>query len=567
MRLIGSFDSIVLAAVAVDLEALIGARLQRVGQRGEHDIILQLRREGRAGAILCSIHPRWARIHLVSAPPSPGEHGPFALLLRSRLEHARLTTVRQIPFERIAALGFDTDAGAVELVAELMGRHSNLILVQDGVIAGALRPVTAQQSAVHPVTAGLPYRRPPADRPSPAEIGAEQLAALLAASQAALAERLNTALLGISPTMAREVAARAGVDPSSPSAALAAEAARIHRTLTEIADIVDRRVFQPVVYLDGAEACGYAPFALAHISGVPMERAPSMSEAVARVATHLSESEDVEALRAALAASIRAAAARLERSGDEVRRALAEAASGDAVRERGELLLAYASQIAPRSSEATVPGYDGRPVTIPLDPTLTPVENARRLFARYTKIRKARPALEERLQQLAAEQAYLDSALAMAEQASEAADLQALRHELAEDGYVRRGRRRAAAAAPRPRTYTLPGGASVLVGRTNQENDRLTFKIAGPEDLWLHARGVPGAHVILKSGGQSVGPDEIARAAAIAAWFSRARASGAVAVDFTRRKHVRKPRGARPGFVVYEREETVRVAPALPPAG
>ena len=248
-----------------------------------------------------------------------------------------------------------------------------------------------------------------------------------------------------------------------------------------------------------------------------------------------------------------------------MRRALAEAAGGDAVRERGELLLAYASQIAPRSSETTVPGYDGRPVTIPLDPSLTPVENARKLFARYTKIRRARPALEERLQQLAAEQAYLDSAQTILEQAADAADLHALRAELADEGYIRRARRRPLAQARRSRTFTLPGGAAVLVGRTNQDNDRITFKVAGPDDLWFHARGVPGAHVVLRTGGRPAGREEIAQAAAAAAWFSKARTSGTVAVDFTRRRFVRKPRGARPGFVVYEREETVRVSPGLPP--
>ncbi|HXF82201.1 MAG TPA: NFACT family protein, partial [bacterium] len=139
MRFLGSFDSVVLAAVAAELEPLVGARLQRAIQPAADEIVLHLRRPAGPAAVLCSIHPRWARAHLVPAVSGSGTVGPFARLLRSRLEHARLRAVRQMPFERILELAFETDTGVVELIAELMGRHSNLILVQDGVIAGALR--------------------------------------------------------------------------------------------------------------------------------------------------------------------------------------------------------------------------------------------------------------------------------------------------------------------------------------------------------------------------------------------------------------------------------------------
>jgi len=564
MRLIGSFDSVVLAAVVPDLEALIGSRVQRVTQPAEHELMLSLRTPGRAATILCSIHPRWARIHLAPAQPPGAEAGPFAQMLRSRLEHARLASVHQIPFERILTLGFETDAGWVDLVAELMARHSNLILVQDGLIAGAFKLVPEQHSSVRQVLPGLPYRRPPAGRPSPAELTQDRLGNLLEASAEPLVDRLNTALLGISPTMAREIAHRAAVDPEAPARTLPPDAARIFGVLAALARIVERRAFTPVVYLDGDAPRGYAPFPLLHVVGLIPEPASSMSEAVARVTTQLSESAALEEVRTSLLTAIRTALAKVERTEQEVRRGLEEASGGEAVRRRGELLLAYASQIIAGAAEATVPGYDGVPVTIPLDPALTPVENARKLFARYTKIRRARPALEGRLGQLAEERAYLESALTMAEQAVHVADLQELRRELADEGYLRRRGRRPPTAAPRPRSFTLTDGATILAGRTNQDNDRLTFKVAAPDDLWFHARGLPGAHVILRTGGRPAREGEIAQAAAVAAYFSKGRSSGSVAVDYTPRRFVRKPKGRRPGFVVYVREETVRVAPALP---
>jgi predicted ribosome quality control (RQC) complex YloA/Tae2 family protein len=562
MRFLGSFDSIVLAAVAAELEPLAGARLQRAIQPAADEIVLHLRRPAGTAAVLCSIHPRWARVHLVPAAAGSGTGGPFALLLRSRLEHARLRAVRQPPFERILELAFETDAGAVELIAELMARHSNVILVQEGVIAGALRTVPPERSAVHPVQAGLPYRRPPAARPRPSDLTAARLRALLAASAAPVARRLNEALLGISPAMARELCARAGVDPETPAAD--ADADRLYGAIAALVTLVEQRAFAPVVYRQDGRVCGYAPFPFAHLADQAAEPAATMSEAVARAVLPASTTEALAAQRTALAAAVRTALAKAERAAREVRQALEEAAAGARLREHGNLLLAYASQIPAGAAAATVPGFDGTPVTIPLDPALTPVANARRLFARYAKLRRAQPALAERLRRLEASRAYLESALTMIEQALDDDDLRALRAELAAEGYVPRRRGRAGEPAPRPRAFVLPGGASVLVGRTNQENDRLTFAIAGPEDLWFHARGVPGAHVVLRTGGRAARNEEIAQAAAIAAWFSRARTAGAAEVDCTPRKYVRKPRGAPPGYVVYERERTLRVVPALP---
>jgi predicted ribosome quality control (RQC) complex YloA/Tae2 family protein len=245
-------------------------------------------------------------------------------------------------------------------------------------------------------------------------------------------------------------------------------------------------------------------------------------------------------------------------------RALEDSAGAGRLRSWGELLLAYGSQIPTGSAEAVLPGFDGQMVAVQLDRTLTPVENAQRLFARYARMRDARPQIDARLRAVREDHRYLASALAMAETASGLDDLAELRRELADDGYLRRRRVRPARAAAKPRTVALPGGAHLLVGRSNHDNDRVTFKIAGPEDLWFHARGVPGAHVILRTGGRAATEDEIQAAAAAAAYFSAARGAGHAAVDYTARKHVRKAKGSKPGMVTYERETTVQAAPGIP---
>lgn len=561
---IGSFDSIVLAAVAADLQALVGGRVVRVTQPGVSEVAVEMRAGAAETAILCSIHARWARLHL--APPGPGSaRAPFAAMLRSRLDRARLTAVHQSAFERVLTLRFETDTGPADLVVEIMARHSNLILVRDGIIAGALKPVSSAMSSVREVLPGRPYHAPPAARPSPLQITDDRLRAILGASEDPLAEVLTTRLLGISPTMAREIAARAGLDPTLPARDAQAAAGNLMDVVRWLVAVIEHRDFSPVVYLEGTTIRGYAPFPLTHVATMVAERVPTMSEALARVMTRLSAEAELEEHRAPLLATIRAALAKATRAEEDVRRGLDEASSGEAVKQRGDLLLAYASQIPPGASEATVPGYaDGIPVTIPLDPTLTPVENARALFLRYAKMRRAVPALDARLRDLAQERAYLDAALAMVEQATMPVDLVDLDQELADEGYRRRAPRARPAPPPTPRAFALPGGATVLVGRSNQDNDRITFTVAGPDDLWFHARGVPGAHVVLRTAGREPQSEDIARAAAIAAWFSRSRGSRTVGVDYTERRHVRKPKGSRPGFVVYARERTVQVRPEAP---
>ncbi|TMI72433.1 MAG: fibronectin-binding domain-containing protein [Bacillati bacterium ANGP1] len=564
-RLLTSFDSVVLAAVAREVAALVGSRAVRVAQPAPDEIAIDLRAPSGSATVLCSIHPRWARIHLASKTASGGPSS-FAQVLRSRLESATLAGVRQTSFERILTLTFRTVRDRADLIVEIMGRHSNLILVEDGTITGSLKSVPREKSSVREVLPGRPYVAPPADRPSPASLDEQSLAAMLSSSDEPLAKRLVASVLGLSPPLAAEIVVRAGLNPEAPSRGQAGAAARLWETLQEVVAIVARDAFAPVLYYDGSAPVGFAPFPFKSLAGLRSAPTSSMSEAVEMVLGQFGAAARIEEERAALLAAIRAALERVERTAAEVQRAVEEAERTGKLRQHGELLLAYASQIPPRVPHVTLPGFDGAPVTIDLDPTLSAVENAQRLFKRYGRVRSARPALEARLRAAADERAYLESARALIEQALSSDDLFDLRRELADEGYVRARKTPARpSATPGPRRFVLADGTTtVLVGRTNHENDVLTFKVASPDDIWLHARGTPGAHAILKSGAANPSEETIQQAAAIAAYFSKARGAAQTAVDYTRRRYVRKPRGAKPGLVTYARERTVYVKPELP---
>ncbi len=563
-----SFDSVVLAAVAVDLEPLIGWVAGRVLQPGRDEILITLHPQGvlrrvEQRHILLSIHPRWARVHL-SAAAEGGTPSGFCLLLRGRIEGRPLVRIDQPAFERTITLTFQTPDGEVDVVAEVMGRHSNLIAVRAGEVIGSLKTVPARMS-VRPILPGHVYTSPPRDRPTPLELTADELRERLVAVSGPLARRVAGSVLGISPLMAAELVARAA-HSSSPDAPIPDDdAAALWPVLQDLVHRVRARRFEPVLYrIDGAPV-GFAPFPFVHLTGLTAKPQATMSAAVDAVAGPAVPASTVETERRTLQTAVGTALAKLARTEAELAGALSEAEDSDDLRQRGELLFAYGSQIPPRASEATVPGFDGRPVTIQLDPTLTPAENARRLLKRYARIRSAVPEVTRRLAEVRAQRGYLESVQVMLGTADTVGDLAAVRDELIGEGVLAARRRRAVAAGRSgPRRYTTASGHEVLVGRSNLENDKVTFTFGRPDDLWFHARGMPGAHVVLRSSGRAVPENAIREAAQIAAHFSSGRGAGRVPVSYTLRKDVKKPRRAKPGLVTIRNEQTVMVEPKLP---
>lgn len=554
-----SFDSVVLAAVVAECQDLVGSRLHQVLPAGPEGLVLALRRGGRTRRLLLSAHRRFGRVHL-AGPVEPENPPAFAHVVRGRLEGARLTAIAAPPFERIFTCTFETLEGPYDLIAEIMGRHSNLILCAGGIIVGALKYIGPDRSRVREVLPQRPYTRPPQPRPTPATITAADLAG--AGDQPAWRAVFAT-VAGIGPALAWEACVRAGADPDGP---LDEDAAvEVASSLHAIGDAVAAARFDPVLYRgqDG-EPAAYAPFPMVSLEHLQPERS-SMSAAVEAVAQSAAGRARFEETRQGLAATVRQALDRLHRALAAVAEDAQEAAGADRLREHGELILAYLSQIAPGAAVLEVPGFDGRPVSIPLDPTRSGVENAQACFKRYAKAAAARRRLPERQAALEAERAFLEEAATAIAQAEDADDLWEVEQDLISAGVRKRarpaGRPRVVASG---RSFDLPGGLRVYVGRSARENDHLTFEVAGPDDLWLHARGMPGAHVILTGARGQLGEEAVAAAARIAAYYSDGRTSTRVPVDVTKRRFVRRIRGGRPGQVHYSGERTLAVSPARP---
>ena len=554
-----SFDSVVLAAVVAECQVLLGARVQRVHQVGPDGLALVLRGRGRVRTLLASIHAQWGRVHLTQDVVT-SDATPFAHLARSRLEGAALRSIAAPPFERIVTCGFDTLEGPCDLVIEIMGRHSNLILTAGGVIVGALKLVGADRSRVREVLPHRPYVPPPQPRPLPTTITAGHFNGL--ADRPAWRAVLD-AVAGVGPPLAREVCARAAIDPDRPLEPTGADA--VTAELQAIGETVRAEQFSPILYrrADGTPAA-YAAFPMRVYEALHPEPT-TMSAAVEAVTAQAAGIARIEATRQALASTIAQAAARAHRVLDAVADDVRAAADADRLREQGELILAYLNRVTPGATSVEVPGFDGRPTPIALDPRRSAVENAQAYFKRYARAAGARKRLPARQAALEAERAYLEVAATAIAQADTEDDLWEVEQDLVASGLRKRRRptvRPKAVSAGR--AFDLAGGHRVLVGRSGRENDHVTFEVAGPDDLWFHARGMPGAHVILTARGTPPTAAAIDAAARIAAYYSAGRGSGKVPVDITRRRFVRRVRGGRPGQVLYTNERTVTVPPGLP---
>jgi predicted ribosome quality control (RQC) complex YloA/Tae2 family protein len=607
------YDVLTIAAISDELSTAIGnGRIQRIGLLDPRTIGAEIYAGGRRHYLLASADDRLPRLRLTPEMPSldPALTTPFGLLLRKHARGGIILGIDQPPLERLVRfsiarrlapistgkpgspvpddpLGDDADdietlgeeetpLSHVTLYVELMGRRSNLILVDDdGRIMDSAKRVTPAMSRVRPILPRLSYTLPPIpDRRDPRRITVEEAAQFLAAlpPDAALAREIVNAFRGISPVMAREIAFQvAGNAEATAGAVRPADAAALAGALQALLEPLQSTDWSPRVYRqrgqdDARTIVAFAPAPMAHLAtDYDEERIASISAAAALAETMApSFSGRHVQRRQRLLDAVAMAREKVERRLNALAAESTRAAETERLKTSGELIYAYLWQIAPGQTEVTVDGN-----TIQLDPDLSPSDNAQAYFERYRKAQSAAAHLPELEAESQAERAYLDQLMTLIAQAPGFAELEALAAEWAAHAtpHEPNARPKRTSASRRPRALVDAEGNSVYVGRSGPQNDLVTFDIAGPDDTWLHARGVGGSHVVIRWRVPDAPEREetIAAAAALAAWYSAARESGGVEVDVAQRRHVRKIKGARPGMVTYRNERTIRVQP-LPEA-
>jgi predicted ribosome quality control (RQC) complex YloA/Tae2 family protein len=607
-----NFDALTVGAVCAELRAtLLGGRVQRVHLPDEHGLAMELYAQGggRSGEggqgskgarwLYASAHPQRARLHLVAArPPRPSDDvTPLLLLLRKYVDAGRLDAVTQPDLERIVRLDFTKRAPTGELwrttlVVEVLGRQSNLVLLDaDGTVMDAARRVGPQQSRSRIVLPQRRYDPPPVpDRLDPRWLEPDALAAAAGdyPPGGKLRELLVAEVQACSPLQGREVVYGVHGAADAPVSAGGWEA--IAAAFGAVWRAAAADAWGPSVAVDGERLVAYAAYPLRSFPDV--QAVTSISRAVenwfaqtptgAAAGAGAGAPDSLAARKAPLRQALEAGRDRLRAKRFSLQRALVDEREVTRLRRAGEHLLAFGGELAPGQERFTLPDDE---TELALDPALTAVENARRYFARYAKARGAAVEVPALLAAAEHELSYLDEALTHLDLAGTPDELAALRAEWAEGGYLGpqlrpkaprpagRGRGRGGAArggargrdGGRPQAAfrrVLVDGFEVLVGRSGRGNDALLTREAHPLDVWLHARGIPGGHVLVRAAGRAVPETVLRRAAALAAGQSQARTAPSVAVDYTLRRYVDRIKGGPPGLVTYRGERTLHVPPA-----
>lgn len=596
------FDAVTLAAVADELgQTIVDGRIQRTGLSSSRAIVLEIYGGGRRRSLVASAENGSDALFLAGREPPIDSQivTPFSLLMRKYLRGGTVIAVEQPPLERIVRLSIAKrmepsrrgeapdvpdqvdeeldgdpegleDATFVHLVIEVMGRHSNLILVDDdGRVMESVKRVTPSMSRVRPVQPKLAYVLPPAqDKADPRRVTAEALRAWLedGSPRQTLAKALPADYRAMSPQLAREIAfMAAGRVDATRADALAGDLPELARRIRGLYEPLLTASWHPVIYrFDDGQVAGFSPYPLEHLRATASETSVE-SISVAAEASVGQEDEESPARHAGriarLLAEIAAVRSRLMAKIESLDIQADRMVDADTRRLWGELIYGYLWKIQPGDTELDADG-----VIVPLDPPRPPKDVARDYIHDYRDAQSGGRQIEEVRETTERDIAYLDQLATLVGQAEAFVDIEALEREWTATRLspAKRDGPRKPRSAPPKRVQALErvAGYDIYLGRSGGENDTITFDVAAASDLWLHARGVPGSHVIVRTHGDPEVPDEtLTRGAELAAYFSSARTSGRVEVDVTERRHVRKIKGAGPGMVTYRNERTVSVAP------
>ncbi len=565
-------DGLTLGLIARELDAaLAGGRINKIVQPERDELILTIRAGGENRQLLLSATANCARAHLTQVRKnSPLEPLNLCMLMRKHITGGRVCAVRQLESDRILEIEIEHhdelgDAARKRLICEFMGKHSNLIFVDgNGRIIDSARRVNELISSVREVLPGLRYELPPAHGKIPFDhVEADALYAAMAGMNGPLHRLIAQTVSGMSTQTARELAFRATgtEDAHSEEIDLRAACECIGAELKRIPDTV-----APAVLLagDGApiDAVAFPYLSRAHLKS---EAFPTISEAMDAFYRTRDRSERIQQKSAALHRALKKNIERCERKLALQQEALLGSQRMEEYRLKGELLTAnlHLTQKGARSVE--VPNYyeEGTPMlAVELDEKLSPGQNAQKYFKMYQKARNAQTLAAEQIEKTSAELNYLEGQMDNLGKCQEESELFELRAELEKFGYVKanRSRRQMKQLPPsQPMKFTAPSGRAILVGKNNLQNDKLTAT-AQPNEVWLHAKDMPGSHVIIV--GEAPDDETIAYAARLAAAYSKGKASSRVPVDYTLRRYVKKPGGAKPGFVIYTNQRTLFVQPA-----
>ncbi|NUU75946.1 Rqc2 family fibronectin-binding protein [Paenibacillus xylanilyticus] len=565
-----ALDGIVTRAIVHELQGCKGGRISKIHQPNGHDVVLTLRAQRGNSKLLISASPTYPRVHFTEKTfLNPTEAPMFCMLLRKHCEGAIIEEIRQIGMERIIHIDVRQrdelgDVSVKRIIIELMGRHSNIVLLDPvtGTILDGIHHVTPSISSYRVIMPGFSYTAPPEQhKTNPLEVNQADFAKGYNETEDEASRWLVNSFSGLSPLIAGEITARASATNHGDAQP---EASALWNAFESVMGPVKENSYTPVT---GLNAKGKMIFSAVRLQGIQEAEKTydTMSKCMEDYYGDKAERDTVKQKVSDLLRFLQNERSKNVKKLDNLNKDLLEADDAEKYRLWGELLFASLHQISKGDKSVELVNFydeDQATITITLDPLLTPSDNAQRYFKRYNKYKNSLAVIHEQLGKTKEEIVYLDNLLQQLSIAS-MNDIEEIREELVQQGYLRdrnkKGKKKKKNDRPTVHQFTSTEGIDILVGKNNLQNEYVTNRLASANDTWLHTKDIPGSHVVIRS--TDFGEATLEEAAQLAAYFSQAKESSSVPVDYTFIRHVRKPSGAKPGFVIYDHQKTLFVTP------
>lgn len=577
-----AYDGILMAALADELESrLVGGRIDKIHQPEPDALVIHIKAPGEKSMLYISANSNLPHMTLIERKmDNPLKAPMFCMLLRKHLSGGRILGIRQHELERIILVDVESrnelgDLTTKRIIVEIMGKHSNIILVdtEENVILDSIKRIPFSVSRVRQILPGLKYEFLPTDKRNLRETGKDVFMDLVenTVKSTQVFKWIYMNYQGFSPAISRSICFEAEISESDDITALTSrELESLWNALENLKNSVEHQNYRPVIVkeISTGKYVDLSSFALKHYLPNDFEIVESAS--ITKVIEEYYGKKDqvnrmlhkTQNLRKFLSQRIDRLLNKLQKLKEEQ----LYAENAEESRIYGELLLANMYQLEKGMHEVKVLNYydpESPEITIKLDSRLTPSENSQRYFKKYNKLKTAQEKLAVQIEDADSDLAYLEQVQTAVELSSDPTNIEEIRQELVEAGIMKKKHQKKDKKKSKiePLSYMSSEGFEILVGKNNLQNDYLTLKLASNKDMWLHTKIIPGSHVIIRTKGQDVSEQTIYEAACIAAWHSKGRLSSQVPVDYTPVKHVSKPSGAKPGMVIYTTNQTVYVTP------
>lgn len=576
-----AFDGIVVNSLARELnEILNGSKIDKVYQPERDEICLKVRsREGNKKLVI-SASASNPRVYLADKyeKNNPKKAPVFCMTLRKHIQNGVIVGIEQVGFERIIKISVESydelkEKTIKNLYVEIMGKHSNIILVMENQnkILDSIKRVPISISRVRQILPGNEYELPPEqDKMNPLnKINADELLERIKSGKGQVFKSIYTNILGISPLVAKDVCLRVGIDKSKDIEQISLEdSKKIADEINRIFDDLAKDKIYPNVVIDEKrdKIIEFSSIRLKQYEDLTEVRKDTISQAIEDYYLIKDKKERINQRSSNMKKNISLKLERINHKLEKQAKELKDSEKADEYKVKGELLTAFIYMIKPGMESIKLANFydNNEEIEIKLKAHFSPSENAQKYFKKYNKLKNATEELTKQIAINEEEAQYLENTLLSIENCENEKELKEIKEELMREGYIKTYKMPKKNNKPGTNImkYISSNGNLIMIGKNNKQNDYLTLRLADNEDLWFHTKDIPGSHVLLKVGGKKFDEKEILEAATLAAYYSKAKMSENVPVDYTTKRNVRKPSGAKPGLVIYEKNKTVYVTPS-----